>query len=323
MSSVVPSAASRRQTFALALRRASKGRGMNWVRQYLFSPDMFANDQVTGALVAGAVVAAVSAVLGYFVVLRGLSFIGHAVTDIGFTGGAGAGLLGLNALWGLATFCVAAALGVGALGTRARERDVATGVILALALGIGAMFLFINTRFVSAPFTLLFGSIFEVDPDTTRVMVLVGLGCLVVLAVLYRPLLFSSLAPEAAEARGVPVRLIAALFLVCMAVAVAEAAQVVGVLLSTALLIGPPATAAYLVVRPGLGLLLAATIGVLETWLGIDLAYVSYNWPPGGKGWPVSFFITALALLFYLLARLLRPAFRWRTTVASVRPGRV
>ena len=294
---------------------------MSWVQQYLFSPDMFANDQVTGALLAGTVVAALSALLGYFVVLRGLSFIGHAVTDVGFTGGAGAALLGLNALWGLAAFSVAAALGVGALGTRARERDVATGVILALALGIGAMFLYIDTRFAGAPFTLLFGSIFEVDPDTTRAMVLTGLAVLAVLAVLYRPLLYSSLAPETAVARGVPVRLISALFLACMAVAVAEAAQVVGVLLSTALLIGPPATAAYLVTGPGLGLALAATIGVLETWLGIDLAYASYAWPPGGRTWPVSFFITSIVLLCYLLARLLRPASRRRSARAVDYPG--
>jgi zinc/manganese transport system permease protein len=94
---------------------------------------------------------------------------------------------------------------------------------------------------------------------------------------------------------------------------------VVGVLLSTALLIGPPATAAYLVARPGPGLVLAAAIGVLETWLGIDLAYVSYNWPPGGKGWPVSFFITVLALLFYLLARTVRPAFRRRVVAPAMR----
>lgn len=293
---------------------------MDWLQRYLFTPDMFANDQVTNALLAGAVVSAVCAALGFFVVLRGLSFIGHAITDIGFTGGAGAALLGLNALWGLAAFCVAAALGVGALGDRARERDVATGVILALALGLGAMFLYVNTRFVGAPFTLLFGSIFEVDPDTTRVMVLIGLGCLSVLALIYRPLLFGSLSPETAAARGVPVRVISALFLICMAIGVAEAAQVVGVLLSTALLIGPPATAGYLVSRPAPCIALAAALGILETWLGIDLAYVSYNWPPGGKGWPVSFFITTLVLLFYLLARLLRPAFRRRPVLPALRP---
>ena len=292
---------------------------MTWLQQYIFSPDMFANEQVTNALLAGAVAAVVCAALGYFVVLRGLSFIGHAVTDIGFTGGAGAALLGLNALWGLAAFSIAAALGVGTLGDRARERDVATGVILALSLGIGAMFLYITTRYVGQPFTLLFGSIFEVDPNTIWAMVAVGLLCLAALAALFRPLLFSSLSPETAAARGVPVRLVSALFLVCMAVAVAEAAQVVGVLLSTALLIGPPATAAYLVVRPGLGIVLAALLGVLETWLGIILAYDSYYWPPGGKGWPVSFFITSLALLFYLLARWTRPAFRRRSSALALR----
>jgi zinc/manganese transport system permease protein len=112
----------------------------------------------------------------------------------------------------------------------------------------------------------------------------------------------------------VPVRLVSALFLVCMAIGVAEAAQVVGVLLSTALLIGPPATAGYLTARPGRGLILAVAVGILETWVGIVLAYDSYYWPPGGRGWPVSFFITGLALVCYLLARAARPAFRRRQT---------
>ncbi len=280
----------------------------DWLQQNIF--DMLQNDQVVTALQAGTVVALVSALIGFFVVLRGLSFIGHAVTDIGFTGGAGAGLLGINALWGLLVFCVAAALGVGSLGDRARERDVATGVILALALGIGALFLYISTRFVSQPFTLLFGSVFEIDADTTRVMVVIGVACLLVLAVLYRPLLFCSVSPLVAEARGVPVRVVSALFLVCMAVAVAEAAQVVGVLLSTALLIGPPATASYLSARPAAGMILAGMIGVVETWAGIVLSYDSYYWPPGEKGWPVSFFICTLALLAYLCARAVGPAFR-------------
>src|SRR5260370_20975022 len=116
---------------------------MTWLQHYIFSPDMFANEQVTNALLAGAVVAVVCAVLGYFVVLRGLSFIGHAVTDIGFTGGAGAGLLGVNALWGLTAFCVAAALGVGALGNRIRERHVPTGAILSFALCLRSLLLHI------------------------------------------------------------------------------------------------------------------------------------------------------------------------------------
>jgi len=282
----------------------------DWLQQNLFA--MLQNDAVVNALQAGTVVAVVTAVLGYFVVLRGLSFIGHAVTDIGFTGGAGASLLGLQALWGLLALCIAAALGIGTLGDRARERDVATGVVLAFALGLGALFLYVNTRFVSQPFTLLFGSIFAVDPAITQVMLVIGALCLGMMAVLYRPLLFSSVSPESAEARGVPVRIISMLFLVCMAAAVAEAAQVVGVLLSTALLIGPPATAAFLTARPGPAIALAAVIGVGEAWVGITLAYDSYTWPPGGKGWPVSFFITVLALALYLLARLGQPAYRRR-----------
>jgi zinc/manganese transport system permease protein len=138
-------------------------------------------------------------------------------------------------------------------------------------------------------------------------MILIGLACLAALAVIYRPLLFISVSPQAAVARGVPARLVSAIFLACMAAAVAEAAQVVGVLLSTALLLGPPATAAYLTRRPVTALCLAAAIGVIETWLGIVLAYDSYYWPPGGKDWPVSFFITVLALLAYLVARYTRP----------------
>jgi zinc/manganese transport system permease protein len=277
-----------------------------WFQQNLF--DMMQNDQVAGALQAGLVVAAVSAIVGFFVVLRGLSFIGHAVTDIGFTGGAGAGLLGINALWGLLAFCIGAALGVGMLGDRARERDVATGVVLSLSLGIGALFLYMNTRYVDQPFTLLFGSIFGVDSDTTRHMVVVGVACLLALAALYRPLLACSVSPQVAAARGVPVRTVSALFLVCMAVAVAEAAQVVGVLLSTALLIGPPATAAFVAKRPSTTMMLAVVIGMIQVWAGITLAYDSYYWPPGGKGWPVSFFITSLVLVSYLVARFSHPA---------------
>lgn len=291
---------------------------MSWW-QSLFPPAMLQNEQVTNALLAGAVVAVVSAALGYFVVLRGLSFAGHAVTDIGFTGGAGAVLLGLNALWGLLAFCVLAAAGIDLLGQRARERDVATGVVLALALGLGALFLYVGTRYVSEPATLLFGSIFAVDPAIVGVMVWIGLGCLAVLAALYRPLLFCSISPETAAARGLPVRLVGLLFVVTMAVGVAEAAQVVGVLLSTALLIGPAATAVYFSTRPGWAIAIAAMLGLLETWAGIVLAYDSYTWPPGDKGWPVSFFITALALALYLAARLLRPAAR-RATRARARP---
>ncbi len=284
----------------------------------LFSPDMFGNDTVVNALVAGTIVAAVTAVLGFFVVLRGLSFAGHAITDIGFTGGSAALLIDVNELWGLLVFCTLAAVGIALLGERARDRDVATGVILALAFGLGALFIYasghlsLGSHNANATFTLLFGSIFDADPSLTPVMADIGLACLAVLGVLYRPLLFASVSPETAAARGVPVRLIGVVFLVVMALAVAETAQVVGVLLSTALLIGPAATANYLTAHTGRAIALAVVLGVVEVWVGIVLAYDSYSWG-NGTGWPVSAFITVLALAAYLLARLMRPAARRRT----------
>ena len=287
---------------------------MSWL-QALLPADLWSNDAVVNALVVGMIAAVVSAALGYFVVLRGLSFAGHSVTDIGLAGGSGAFMLGINPLWGLLAFCVLAATGVDLLGDRARERDVATGIILALALGCGGLFLHIGAKFVGEPYVLLFGSIFEADPSTTPVLAAIGAACLVILILLYRPLLFSSVSPQTAAARGVPVRAVGLVFIVTMAVGVAVASQVVGVLLSTALLIGPAASAAYLTSRPGLTIALAAALGVLETWLGIVLAYDSYTWPPGGKGWPVSFFITALALGVYLAARLLHPATRRQRAV--------
>jgi len=290
---------------------------MTWLTHVL-PAGILDNPQVVNACVVGLIAAGLSAVLGYFVVLRGLSFAGHAVTDIGLAGGAGAVLIGLNALWGLLAFCLLAAVGIDLLGDRARERDVATGVILALALGLGSLFLYLGTRFISEPFTLLFGSIFEADPSQTPALVAIGLSCLAVLSVLYRPLLFASVAPAVATARGVPVRLVGLLFIAAMAFAVAEAAQVLGVLLSTALLIGPAASAAYLTARPWFGIVLAVLFGCVETVAGIVLAYGSYTWPPGGKGWPVSFFITGLSLLIYLAARFLRPVGRRRVMSASM-----
>jgi zinc/manganese transport system permease protein len=194
----------------------------------------FASSSVQWALLASAIVAALSAAIGYFVVLRGLSFAGHAVTDVGLTGGAGALLLGLDPLAGLIAFSVGAAGAVGAFGERARERDLSTGLVLSLALGVGALFLHLQTRFANAQSALLFGSVFTADPALLRIVATLAALALVALAVMYRPLLFASVAPEAAQTAGVPVRTIGFAFLFVMAVAVAETAQIVGVLIGTA-----------------------------------------------------------------------------------------
>jgi zinc/manganese transport system permease protein len=261
----------------------------------------FASPNVEAALLAGAVVAALSAAIGYFVVLRGLSFAGHAVTDIGLTGGAGALLAGLDPLWGLMTFSVGAAASVGVLGARARERDQATGLVLAFALGVGALFLHLQTRYANAQGALLFGSVFDTDPALLRVVALVGAPALGALALLYRPLLFASVAPEVARTAGVAVRQVGFAFLIVMAVAVAETAQVVGVLIATALLVGPAASAMALVREPLRAIGLAMLLGIAECWLSIGLAYASFGWG-GSHSWPVSFFVAVLALAVFLAA---------------------
>jgi zinc/manganese transport system permease protein len=263
----------------------------------------FASPNVQAALLASAVVAALSAAIGYFVVLRGLSFAGHAVTDIGLTGGAGALLAGFDPLWGLLAFSAGAAAAVGLLGDRARERDLATGLVLAFALGVGALFLHLQTRYANAQAALLFGSVFDTDPGLLRAVAAIGILALAALAFLYRPLLFASVAPEVARTAGVPVRGVGFAFLIVMAVAVAETAQVVGVLIATALLVGPAATAMALERRPLRGIALAMALGIAECWIAIGLAFASFAWSGGAHSWPVSFFVAVLALGAFLAAR--------------------
>ena len=266
----------------------------------------FASPNVQTALFASAIVAGLSAVLGYFVVLRGLAFAGHAVTDIGLTGGAGALLVGIDPLWGLLAFSIAAALAIGALGDRARERDLATGLVLAVALGIGALFLHLQTRYANAQSTLLFGSVFATDPKVLQLVSLVGVLALAALTTLFRPLLFATVSPDVARVAGVDTRALGLAFLGILAVGVAETAQVVGVLIATALLIGPAATALALVRRPLAGIGLAIAIGIAEAWLSIALAYASFGWSGAASGWPVGFFVAAFALIAFVLARTAR-----------------
>jgi zinc/manganese transport system permease protein len=262
----------------------------------------FASPNVQAALLASAIVAALSAAIGYFVVLRGLSFAGHAVTDIGLTGGAGALLAGVAPLAGLIAFSIGASVAVGALGERARERDVATGLVLAFALGIGALFLHLQTQAANAQSALLFGSVFETDAALLRVVAIVAALGIVALGAMYRPLLFSSVAPEVARVSGIAVRPLGFAFLIVMAVAVAETAQVVGVLISTALLVGPAATAIALVREPLRGIACAMLLGIAEVWIAIALAYASFGWTHGNTTWPVSFFVAVLSLCAYLAA---------------------
>ncbi len=259
------------------------------------------------ALVIGSLVAATSGAVGVFVVLRGQSFSGHALGDIGTTGAAAAYLGGISPLYGFIGVGVLGGLGIETLGERARERDVATGIVLSLMLGIGALLLYFMTQRPnpgSGPVAILFGSIFTVDPGVTGPVALFSVLVLLLLAVLYRPLVFTTVNPQVARAAGVPTTAVSLLFMLAIAVAVEESALVAGALLSTALLIGPASAAVRWTRHVGEAVALSVLLGLLAVVLGVALAYQSYAWPPLDRGWPVSFFIVMIVLLEYLLSRI-------------------
>jgi zinc/manganese transport system permease protein len=268
----------------------------------LFEPGFFSSEPVQVALTVGAITAIVSGIVGVFTVIRGQSFAGHALADIGTAGGSGAFLVGAPTLYGFVAFNVIAAAVMELIGIRKpRGRDVATGIVLGASLGLAALFLYegtISSSTTGATINVLFGSIFTLPSGTTTLMAVFGGISLGLIAVLYRPLLLSSVSDELAAARGVPVRLVGAGYLLALALAVSMSAVTIGAILSTALLIGPAAVALRLASRTGAAMALAAAIGVAACWLGTLVAYDSTVWA-GGNGWPVSFCIVAVIFVFY------------------------
>lgn len=253
--------------------------------------DMFAYEFMNNAFAAASIAAAVSGIVGYFLVMRGQTFAGHALSHIGFAGATGAGLIGLAPLWGLLGFTLVAGVVMGALSERISNRDIAIGIVLSLALGFGLLFLHYYTSFATQATALLFGNVLAVDVRTIATLAVLGLITLAALAIIMRPLIFVSLQPELAEAKGVPVRFVSIVFLAIVALAVSECAQIVGVLLVFTLMVGPPATAQRLTTGLWSGLFYSALVALGEAWLGLTLAFYT--------DWPVSFCIALLSGLAY------------------------
>ncbi len=263
--------------------------------------DLFGQEFVWNALLAGTMVAIITAIVGYFVVLRAQAFAGEALADIGFAGATGAAVLGIAALPGMLLLTMLAALGMGALGERIRGRDVEIGMVLSFALGLGVLFLAIYAQFGSNSAEgvgVLFGSILSVTRGDLLITLATGSATLLLLALIFRPLLFASIDQEVAQARGVPVRLLSIVFLVLLGITTAEAVLVVGVLLALALLIAPSAAALRLTHRPLASIALAVVLGVCITWGGLILGFVGIF----GKHLPVGFYITTLSALAYFLS---------------------
>jgi zinc/manganese transport system permease protein len=286
----------------------------------VFEPGFFASPQDHVAVTIGGVVAVICAVTGLFTVMRGQSFAGHALGDVSAAGGSGALLVGLGPVAGFVGLGVVGAAVMDLIGVqRVRSRDLATGIVLGAAIGLSALFLYLTSitgAITGAVQQILFGSIFTAGSTIPAVIILGGIA-LVSLAVIGRPLLLTTLSPDIAAARGVPIRLIGVVYMLALAVSVGLSSLATGAILSTALLIGPAAAALRLTKTVGWALGLACLIGVLSTWLGVLLAYDSYYWGPGHPSLPVSFCIVAVIFITYLASGLSALPARRRSSHAA------
>ena len=267
---------------------------------------------VQSSLVAGALLALVAGALGPLVVARRVSFAVHGTSELTFTGAAAALLV--SASWvsaGALIGAVTAALVFGLLGLRERERDSVIGVVLAFGLGLGGLFLWLYPGRSSNQLSLLFGQIVAIGRDDVWLLASAVLAVLVVLALVWRPLLFASMDPEVALARGVPVRALSVVFACLVGVATGLAVPTVGALLVLALLITPAAAAAQLTANPVTAMLLATGFAEVAVIGGIILSLA-----PGA---PISAYVTAIIFVIYLCSRWIGAA-RSRSTTRSSSP---
>jgi zinc/manganese transport system permease protein len=255
--------------------------------------DILMSTFMRNALLGGTLVALAAGLIGFFIVVRNSAFAAHALAHIGFPGATGAVLLGLPVSAGLAVFCIGGALVIGALGKRADEREVATGTVLAAATGLGLFFSSLATRSSSTVTNVLFGNLLAV---THQQLVLFAVAVAVlgsVIAFVYRPLLFASVNPAVAEAKGVPVRVLSVIFMALLGLAVTMAVQAVGTLLLFALVVTPAATAIMLTARPGAAMVVSTVLAVSAVWAGLALSAM-FNMPP-------SFVIVTIVSVIWLV----------------------
>jgi zinc/manganese transport system permease protein len=259
------------------------------------------------ALIAAGLIAIACGLLGPFVVTRGAAFAVHGTAELAFTGAAAGLLVSNDPVVGALVGSVVVATAIGVLGSRARERDSAIGVILAFGLGLGVLLLGHYHGFATEATNILFGYIYGVSNTQLVILVVIVAVVIVATAVMFRPLLFASVDPELAEARGVPVRLVGLLFLYLLAVTVTEAAQIVGTLLVLSLTITPAAAAQRLSARPAV----VTALSVVFAFVAADGGLVANLDHPSVKA---SVFVTFISFGLYVVARVAAVPLRRRAT---------
>jgi zinc/manganese transport system permease protein len=249
-------------------------------------------DFVRHALIAGTLSALLGAIVGYFVIIRNVGFAAHALAHIGFAGAAGAALLGLSPLEGMLLLTVGSGVFMGATGDKLQRSDLAIGMVLSMALGLGALFLRLYSTYAGQAKAILFGNIFGVSEGQIIEMVVLSLISLGALAIFSRRLLFASTQPSLAEARGISLTKLSIAFMVVLAVSVTLASQIVGVLLVFTLVIAPAGIALRLCRSFWTGILVSAALGVAAVWIGILLDCITT--------YPTAFWIPLLFFILYL-----------------------
>jgi zinc/manganese transport system permease protein len=249
---------------------------------------------MVNAWTVASIVAVVAGLVGFFTVLRGSAFVAHAVPNGSFAGAAGASLLGLNALVGLGVFSLFGALGIGWLGRRGRH-DAVTALTLVMMLALGSLFVSFSTEYAPEIYSLLFGEVLGVSGNEVAPTAALALVCVAAIALLYRPLMLSSVLAEVGEAHGVSSFRMELCFLTVLALASTMTVPVVGTLLIFSLMIGPPAAARSLVRAPLAAMALSVAIALITVWSAIAASYTT--------NYPVGFFVGAISAGAYAIGR--------------------
>jgi zinc/manganese transport system permease protein len=258
---------------------------------------------------AGTIVAVVAGVVGYFVVLRRSSFAAHSLSHIGFAGAAGAVVVGVLPVYGLLLFTTVGGSAMAVLSPKASHRDVSIGTVLAFMLGLGVLFISLYTGYATEVYSILFGEIVAISVSDVTITLIASIIILFIVSIVYRPLLFSSLDEDVAEAKGLPTFLLGIIFMILVALATSIAVQVVGVLLIFSLMVTPAAIAQQLAKTPRDAMILSIAIALFATWLGLFIAFFT--------PYPVSFFITSIVFILYLFVRFTKQI------IASRRPDAI
>lgn len=249
------------------------------------------------SIIACMVLGIIGGMIGVFVMSRDMAFAVHGVSELSFAGAAAGLLLGAGVVTGGLVGSLVAALLIGLLGTRARDRNSVTAVLMPFGLGLGILCLSLYHGRAANKFGLLTGQIVAIDDLQVRSLIIISVVVAVALLLVWRPLLFASTDADVAAARGVPAGPLSIIFMILLGLAVAVSVQIVGALLVLSLLVTPAAAALRVSASPLRVPVLSVSFSLISAVGGVLLA--------AGSSVPISPYITTISFAIYLVCRLI------------------